>query len=567
VSARKQNVVTPRGPAGALAPAAPEASPWRARAPLVAAAVALLVYLPSLGGGFLYDDGELILRNPSITDLRAIGTVLRYEPARPLLNLTWALNYAAGGLVAWPYHLVNVLVHAGNAALLASLFLWMARRSGRPEPGKSALLGACLFAASPMAAETVAYVASRSSALAALLSLASLRLAVGVLEGGSRARLAAAVGLFLLAALTKEEAAAVPLLLLLLDAFFVAGQKLSEMKRRAWIHGCFLVFLPLGLFARRLATGTWLPAPAIDPWLYLLTQWAAYPLYLLRAVVPLDPAFYRYHLPATWPPDALTAAFSVLTLTLAILVVLRRREWADWSFAALCLAAGLLPSSSVVALREMVVDHRAYLGSFGVAFAMGGLLWKLGGARLGILAVALFAAGSVRYEWVLADPARAWEDAVRRAPRSPDALCALGETYAARGDDRAEGLFLEATKLGPGNARYWANLGVYYSEKGRAGDAATALRAAAERAPRDAAIQDFLGQVLLGLGRLDEAGAAFDAAMAAEPRFALARIDMADLLIRRGETERARALLDEASHLPIGPEDADRIVALQAKLP
>jgi tetratricopeptide (TPR) repeat protein len=534
---------------------------------VVAAVVAFLVYLPSLAGGFLYDDGEVIVRNTSIRDLRALGTVLRYEPSRPLLNLTWALNHAAGGLAPWHYHLVNVLIHAANAALLASLFYWMARRLNHPEPRSSALLGACLYAASPMAAETVAYVASRSSALVALFSLASLRVAAGLLSGGARSRLPWAIVLFLLALATKEEAAAVPLLLLLLDYFFVAGQKWSELKRRAWIHAAFVLLVPLGLLARRAVTGTWLPAPAIPTHLYLLTQWAAFPLYLLRALFPFDPAFYRDHRPASWPPDAFTLAWGLLTLVMAILAVRRRREWPEWSFAALALAAGLLPSSSLVVLKEMVVDHRAYLGSFGVAFAAGCFLWRIGRARLAIGAVTLLAALSLRYEWVLGDPVRAWEDAVRRAPNAPDALCALGESYAARNDPRAEGLFRQATRIRPDNYRYWANLGLYYSEKGRPQEAVEALRAAVRQAPRDATVRDYLGQVLAGLGRDEEAVAELEAAIAAEPGFAPAHIDLAAVLLRRGDPERARSLLITASHLPIDPDDAEKIVALQRKLP
>jgi hypothetical protein len=568
-SARKQK----RRAAAAAVPRAEaegpraEASPWLDRAPLLAAAVAFLVYAPSLAGGFLYDDQQLIVTNPSIRDLGAIGTVLRYEPSRPLLSLTWALNYAASGLRAWPYHLVNVLLHAANAALLASLFRWMASRGGRPEARRAALLGACLFAASPMAAETVAYVASRSTALVALFSFASLRVAVDVLTGGSRRRLASSLALFLLALGSKEEAAAVPLLLLLLDYFFVAGQRASEVRRRLWIHLPFLSVLPLGLVARRLATGAWLPAPAIDPALYLLTQWAAFPLYLVRAVFPFDPAFYRYHPPATWPPAAATVVFGLLTLAILLVAVRRRAEWPEWTFAAACLAAGLLPSSSLVALQEMVVDHRAYLGSFGVAFAMGGLVWRAGGARLGAVVLALLAARSIHYEWVLGDPVRAWEDAVRRAPGSADAVCALGEAYDARGDPRAEVMFAEATKLNPRNHRYWASLGVYLSERGRLTEAERAMRAAAREAPADAAVRDYFGVVLQRLGREEEAVAEFEAAIAAEPRFAQARINLAAVMIRRGHAERARVLLSEASKLPIQPHEAEAIVKLERQLP
>src|SRR6185436_19702028 len=119
-------------PAAAEAPAPPRVPAWRF--PLLAAAVALIVYAPSIAGGFVYDDGELILRNPSIRDLTAWRSIFGYEPARPLLTWTWALNFAAGGESAWSYHLVNVLIHAASAALLYSLFQWMAARLGRPDP-------------------------------------------------------------------------------------------------------------------------------------------------------------------------------------------------------------------------------------------------------------------------------------------------------------------------------------------------------------------------------------------------------------------------------------------------
>jgi protein O-mannosyl-transferase len=560
---------TSRGSPANPRPVEGEARPrsWLSRGPLVAAAVALLVYLPSVAGGFVYDDGELILRNPSIRDLRALGAVLRYEPARPLLNLTWAVNYAFGGIAPWHYHLVNVLIHAGNGALLASLFLWMARRLALAPARPVALLGACVFAASPMAAETVAYVASRSSALVTLFILAGLRVAVTVFDGASRRRLTGAMGFFLLALATKEEAAAFPLLLLLLDYFFVSGRRVAALRDRWRIHAAFLSVVPLGLVARRLATGSWLPPQAIAPGLYMLTQWAAFPLYFLRALMPMDPALYRHDLPASWPPGALTVALSALTVVLVILAVMRRREWPEWSFALGCLAAGLLPSSSVVSLNEMVVDHRAYLGSIGVAFALGGLLWRVGGFRLGVAVVAVLAARSLSYEWVLGDPVRAWEDAVARAPNAPDALCALGESYSARGDPRAEMLFIEATRADPANYRYWANLGLYYGDHGQAEKAVGALRTALARDPREASVHDYLGQILTGLGRDDEAAVEFEAAISAERTFAPAYSNLAALALKHGDGERARRLVESGAPFAATADEAQAFERLRAKLP
>ena len=540
-------------------------APRRVPAPLVAASAALLVYLPSLAGGFLYDDHEVVVTNPFIRDLGALRTVLLYEPSRPLLNLTWAANYALAGLTPWPYHAVNVLIHAAGAALVASLlqWMWLSARGARDEG--AALLGALIFAVTPMGAETVAYVASRSTALAALFGFACLRLAAPALRDRAWKHLLAALACLVLALATKEEAAAVPILLLLLDYYFVAGGRWADVRTRLEVHFPFVVVVAFGLLARRQLTGSWLPAPAIDPRLYALTQAAAFPLYFLRAGLPFDPAFYRHHAPASWPPGASTVLWLLVSLALLALAIARRRSWPEWSFAVFALAAGLVPSSSIVALSEMVVDHRAYLGSFGIAFALGATLWRWGGARLGLAVVALLAARTIHYEWVLGDPVRAWEHTVRRVPTSPDAVCALGEAYAARGDARAEGAFRSAIALDPGNYRYWANLATFYADRDRVADAAAAMREAADRAPGNAVVRDYLGQALVALGRGEEAIREFEAAIAAEPDFAESYINLA-ASIAASDPARARQLLDAASRLPIDPAQAERIVALQQQL-
>jgi protein O-mannosyl-transferase len=552
--------------AASAEPAAPASSTWVRRAPLVAAAVALVVYLPSVRGGFLYDDQSVLLDNRGIRDLGSPAQVFRSDPSRPVLALSWALNHAAFGLAPWSYHLANVAIHAANAALLASLFAWMAARSGRRQPGPSALLGACLFAATPMAAETAGYVSSRSTALAALFMLASLRLAATVLERFGLARLAGALALFVLAAGTKEDAAALPLLLLLLDYFFVAGGRASDVWRRARMHAGFLLLPALGLAARRAATGAWLPPAALDRGRYLATQVAAYPLYLARAVIPVDPAFYRGHPPAVLPPDTATVLGWAAALAVAAAAVFWRRRFPDWSFAAAWMGACLLPSSSIVPLKEMVVDHRAYLGGAGIAYALGGLLWRPGRGPVMIGLLAVLAAGAVRYERILSDPVRAWEDATLRAPLSSEAWRALGDAYAQRGDLRAEEALRKASFLDPGDGRTWANLGAFYVETGRLVEAEEAMRRASQALPWDAHIHDNRGMILQALGREDEAAHAYQSAVAATPALAQPRIHLAAILARRGDRRRARALLEEASRLEVDAEEADAITALQQQL-
>jgi tetratricopeptide (TPR) repeat protein len=418
-----------------------------------------------------------------------------------------------------------------------------------------------------MAAETVAYVASRSTALASLLGLASLRLAVGCLEGAPRPlRMTGALGCFVLALATKEEAVAIPLLLLLLDYFFVAGQRARVLVWRSRVHVPFLALPILGLLARRVVTGAWLPPAALDPARYVATQIAAFSGYFLRALFPIDPAFYRGQPASSWPPDAPTLLGWAATSLLLAAAFYGRRRWPDWSLAVAWLVAALLPSSSLVALKEMVVDHRAYLGSAGVQFAVGTLLARAPNAWPAISLVALLGLRAAQYDRVLADPVRAWQDAVRRAPGASEARLGLGEAYAARGDPRAEEELLHAVELDRGNPMAWTNLGAFFVEKGRLPEAAQAMRSAAEQAPRDARIRDNLGLILESLGREDEAMAEYEAAAAGWPPLVQPRVRLADLLIRRGERQRAAALLKEAASLELDEEDARAIEALWARI-
>jgi tetratricopeptide (TPR) repeat protein len=540
-------------------------APW---AGLVALLVGLVVWAPSLGGGFLYDDVHAT--DPAVRDLHNLRAVLLFEPARPVLTLTWAFTYALAGPQPWAYHLGNIALHALNAWLLAGLFAAIGRRLAWPLAREWALIGACLFAAHPMAAEAVGYVASRSSVLAALFTLATLRLMLEALTTKASWRLPLGLVTFLVALATKEEAAALPLLLLLLDFVVVSGQKVREVMRHWRIHAPFLALVALGVMARRLVTGAWLPPAAVDHGRYLLTQWVAFFFYFLRAVVPVDPALYRGVPLAPWPPDASTLIAGLATLVLLVSAWRARREHPVWFLAVLWMGACLLPSSSLAPLQEMVVDHRAYLG-MAIACLGLGACWRPGRGpwRTALVAAALviLVAISLRYQWVLADPVRAWEDAVARAPSAGQAWRSLGESYLARGDEAgAERALRRACQVQPADFRNWTQLGVFLAARDRLAEAETALREAARLAPAVAQLHENLALVLEREGRSGEAQQRYEEAMRLDPGFAAPQLDLARLLGARGERARALELLDAAARLSLNEHDSVMIKTLRDRL-
>lgn len=75
----------------------------------------------ALANPFVYDDRVTILDNPSISRLSDLGGVLRHTPFRPLVNLSYAIDYASWGLRPFGYHLTNLMLHLANVGLVFAL--------------------------------------------------------------------------------------------------------------------------------------------------------------------------------------------------------------------------------------------------------------------------------------------------------------------------------------------------------------------------------------------------------------------------------------------------------------
>src|SRR5206468_2659932 len=95
---------------------------------LVSAAIALAAYAITLRGTLVYDDLILHIDQRYATPaLWKYFWIKQYWPGgidnlyRPLACMTLAAQYWLHGELAWPYHLVNILLHAGVSAAVAEL--------------------------------------------------------------------------------------------------------------------------------------------------------------------------------------------------------------------------------------------------------------------------------------------------------------------------------------------------------------------------------------------------------------------------------------------------------------
>jgi hypothetical protein len=252
-------------------------------------AAALAAWANSFRGPFIFDDLPAIVENATIRTLAlpiALAPPRSGQPAggRPLVNFSFALNWAIAGADVRGYHVVNLAIH-----VLAALALFgVARRTMRSRPLAAkfaadatplAFALAALWMLHPLQTESVTYISQRAESLAGLFLLFTLYAAIRGVDSPTPTRWhVLAVVTCLLGMATKEVMYAAPLLVLLHDRTFFAGTFREALRRRPWFYaGLAATWLLLGWLVKqagnRGATAGF--GIGITPWHYLLTQCGA----------------------------------------------------------------------------------------------------------------------------------------------------------------------------------------------------------------------------------------------------------------------------------------------------
>ncbi|MEJ2182634.1 MAG: glycosyltransferase family 39 protein, partial [Nitrospirota bacterium] len=169
---------------------------------LLALAV-VMAYLPSLGGGFPWDDLAMA------RGVSSFPPFLEAPYERPLFRMSMAFDEALWGGSPWGFHLTNLLLHLATAGLLYILALRLFKKR------YTALAAASLFALHPAAVIAVAWVSARAELVAVFFCLSAFLFYLSYDETGRPASLLASVLLFLLALLSAQRALVFPLMVLL----------------------------------------------------------------------------------------------------------------------------------------------------------------------------------------------------------------------------------------------------------------------------------------------------------------------------------------------------------------
>lgn len=341
-------------------------------APLLIVIVGVAVYANALGGPFLLDDHRTLDENESIRQLASIGAVL-HPPAqspvtgRPLVNLTFALNYAGGGLSVAGYHAVNIGIHILAALALIGVLRWTFARTAALRNDAAGislpLVCALVWLVHPLNSEAVNYVTQRTESLMGLFYLLALYAAIRAAAPTARRRWTSiAVIAAFCAVASKETALTLPLVIVFWDRAFVFSSLRDAWMQRWRLYTMVTAsWLLFAVFARELpffAEGGF--AQHVSRWTYLLSQGPMIAQYLKLTAWPW-PLVFDYGAPAAVTLAAVwLLLLLVLVLLAATIVALARWPslgfWGAWFFITLAPASSLIPIPT-----EVGAERRMYL--------------------------------------------------------------------------------------------------------------------------------------------------------------------------------------------------------------
>lgn len=540
---------------------------------LILAIFGFLVYSNTLYSPFLLDDHGFVLHNPYVKNpLKlydketpsdpASERFSRFNSSRRMVFLTFALNYKLNGFNPTAFRLFNIMIHLINSWFVYLLVVVTFKTpkflkynnnefTQIVNPIKTnhiALFTALFFVCHPVQTMAVTYITQRFASLATFFYILSLLAYINSRIARSKTKhylyYISSIISAILAMKSKEISLTLPVVIVLYDFMFFNG----EIKKRIlYLVPFFLtmVIIPLSIVSHGNTINesiTNLTLSQINISYYALTQLRVIVTYIRLLFFPVNlqvdydyPWYYSF-----FETEILISfIFLVGIFGLGLFMLNRRRIM---SFGIFWFFIALSVESSVIAIPDLIWEHRLYLPSIGFfaalvpsVFFLFAKSFRISWVRktfICILLSTIFVLGVATYarNGVWQDDVTIWKDNAAKAPNKARVHDNLGIALGRKGIlKEAEKEFKIALKLNPHIATTHNNLGTNYVKMGRYDDAIGEFKIALKLMPSFAEAHLNLGIAYRKQGRIEEAIEAFKRALEINPRLAPARNQLSSI--------------------------------------
>ena len=503
-----------------------------------------IVFGNTLSYGFVWDDHFLIGGSYFVRHWSAIPKIFTSHfwsghadwkmYYRPLINVTYLVDYQVWGLRPLGFHLTNVLVHAGVSL---AVFWICSMLAGN---WLTAFVAALVFAIHPVHSQSVSFISGRTDLVSTLFFLLAFALYHRWRAHGRGVVYAGVTLAFLLALLSKEVGVMLPFVLVAYEWGFGRERGARAfLTRTARGVGPLLLLLAVFLVVRVLVLSDVLLVRAGPGWdnagPRILTTVKVLSWYAWVTIIPypVSPSQATTIVRSALDPRFLLAVAGLVPLAAGMIVAARR--WRVAFFFAAWFWLTLAPSAAINLLpgsEPIVADRFLYLPSVGFCVLLAlGLRWLVGDVRdieteqLRRGPTVAFAGGLALFAILTIWRNEYWKDDLRlyyrmedTDPRSLLAAVNLGLMHLTRLEaQEARVDFEKALAIAPNNARVLVGHGLLLAETGQPEEGLREALRGLGFEPREGSLHSLVGRVYIIKGDYDRASAHYREAARLQP--------------------------------------------------
>ena len=399
-----------------------------------------LIYMPSIGYGWVYDDNAQIVSHNLLQTWAGIGKSFIYDSwwfrdpgnlpqssyYRPLQAVWFGLNYKLLGLHPLAWHLEKIVLELIGVTLCFRLAQLLSGST------TIALLAAAIFGLLPANVESVVWNSAIGEPLSTLFEMGAVCCLINRKPGPGLSRGMIFALMLYTGALLSHETAVLFWIVVAAYLFLIERKRADES---IWIAAPFIMLAILYLCARLNALGIaafagrpdmvhpavafgWeKPFPPHGLLDIIRTLPVAIMFYLGVLAIPGmgGPAHDVQWVTAMNTNAVVSASALILIATVAIILIRRSADWRLYLFCAAWSIVAIAPAMSLKALAELVQDRLLYAPSFGWSLAI-----SIAAIRIAALSsrARMMVAGAISL-WLIANAAaivrieRYWHDDVK----------------------------------------------------------------------------------------------------------------------------------------------------------
>lgn len=500
-----------------------------------------VIYANALHNGFVYDDDFVVKNNLFLTswnNLSYFFTPVYFSASgessyRPVVTLTYLIDYKLGKGTPFFFHLSNVFLHVLTSILFYFFTLsFISKLDGHLPLRKTSFLAVLFFLLHPIQTEAVNGISFREDILAAFFCLFSLffYLKSKYTKGRNFSFFySGSLFFFFLAFLSKETAFSLIFIILAMDLFLETSHPVRIYNKIIYGYvGYFLVICLysyirfFGMVNLNAPLGAFKGVGYLGGSLYtaMLTMSRIFAAYLKLIFFPARLSvehYFQYFVDPSlsiFEPRVLFSVFVFLAVLIGLIYSFRKYK--IFAFCGLWFFFFLLPVSNILPLDHSMAERYLYLPCAGFCVFLAGLLVKLFYFSRGrifrnitagiIIFILLF------YGLRTAVRNKEWKDDLTLLSKERDkkfvserVYTILGNAYSRKGLlDEAIEQYIKAIEVRPDYVDAYNNLGNRYLDKGLSGKAVEYYQQAIHLDPLSYYAYNNLGSVYFRKGELDK---------------------------------------------------------------